>query len=81
MLRSERRITITISHAAESASNASRSVVPWPSAIRKHPLTDQGRDLVLDQLRAPRVVKARRKPIHHRGLGDELKDSPKTTSD
>jgi hypothetical protein len=53
----------------------------WPSAIRKHPLTDQGRDLVLDQLRAPRVVKARRKPIHHRGLGDELKDSPKTTSD
>ena len=32
---------------------------------REHPLTHQRHDLVLDQLRAPLVVKARRKPIHH----------------
>jgi hypothetical protein len=30
---------------------------------REHPLADQGRDLVLDPLRTPLVVKARRKPI------------------
>ena len=30
----------------------------------EHPLADQRRDLVLDQFRAPLVVKARRKPIH-----------------
>ena len=32
---------------------------------REHPLADQCRDLMLDQFRAPLVVKARRKPIHH----------------
>ena len=31
----------------------------------ENPLTDQGRDLVLDPLRMPLVVKARRKPVHH----------------
>ena len=31
----------------------------------EHPLADQRRDLVLDQLRAPHVVKARCQPIHH----------------
>ena len=31
----------------------------------EHPLADQRRDLVLDQLRASLVVKARRKPTHH----------------
>ena len=31
----------------------------------KNPLTDKGRDLVLDPLRMPLVVKARRKPVHH----------------
>jgi hypothetical protein len=31
----------------------------------EYPLTDQGRDLVLDVFGTPLVVKARRKPIHH----------------
>ena len=31
----------------------------------KHPLPDQGRDLVLDQFRAPHVVKERCLPIHY----------------
>jgi hypothetical protein len=31
----------------------------------ENPLTDQGRDLMLDPLRMPLVVKARRKPVHH----------------
>ena len=31
----------------------------------KHPLADQRRDLVLDQVRPPLVVKARRKPLRH----------------
>jgi hypothetical protein len=31
----------------------------------EHPLADQRRDLVLDQFRAPHVVKARCQPIHH----------------
>jgi hypothetical protein len=31
----------------------------------EHPLADQRRDLVLDQVGAPLVVKARGKPIHH----------------
>jgi len=31
----------------------------------KHPLADQSRDPVLDQVGAPHVVKARGKPIHH----------------
>jgi hypothetical protein len=31
----------------------------------EHPLADQRRNSVLDQVRAPLVVKARRKPIHH----------------
>jgi hypothetical protein len=30
----------------------------------EHPLTHQGRHTVLDQLRTPLIVKARRKPIH-----------------
>ena len=32
---------------------------------REHPLAHQRRNLVLDQLRAPLVVKARRKPANH----------------
>jgi hypothetical protein len=31
----------------------------------EHPLTDKGRDLMLDVFRTPLVVKARRKPVHH----------------
>ena len=32
---------------------------------RKHPLTDQRRDLVLDQILPPLVMEARGKSIHH----------------
>jgi RNA-directed DNA polymerase len=31
----------------------------------EHPLTDQGRDLMLDVFRTPLVVKAQREPVHH----------------
>ena len=44
----------------------------------EHPLADQRRHLVLDQLRAPHVVKARRKPIHHpdRAIGRAQQQRP-----
>jgi hypothetical protein len=32
---------------------------------RRGPLTEQGRDLMLDVFRTPLVMKARRKPVHH----------------
>jgi hypothetical protein len=31
----------------------------------EHPLTDQGRNLMLDIFRTPLVAKAQRKPVHH----------------
>jgi hypothetical protein len=31
----------------------------------EHPLTDQGRNLMLDMFRTPLVAKAQRKPVHH----------------
>jgi hypothetical protein len=31
----------------------------------EHPLADKGRDLMLDQVVAPHVMKARRKPLRH----------------
>jgi hypothetical protein len=44
---------------------------PWSLKILvaerdpEHPLTDQGRNLMLDVFRTPLVVKAQRKPVHH----------------
>ena len=45
----------------------------------EHPLTHQGRHTVLDQLRTPLVVKARRKPIHqiNRPIGRAQKQCPR----